>query len=152
VAGSAYDHEGAAVDPLCLPPNPQYLQYESGYQDRALIYGAEYEITGGSPINQANQRNPPCALCQVYGYTNKIMIPSRYECPNGWRREYYGYLMAGHYPHKAATQFTCVDKSLEQIPGSGTSTNGYLFYTVEAKCGYYIPCSDKELTCVVCIK
>jgi len=31
VAGSAYDNEGSAVDPLCLPPNPQYLQYESGY-------------------------------------------------------------------------------------------------------------------------
>ena len=25
VAGSHYTHEGAAVDPLCLPPNPQYL-------------------------------------------------------------------------------------------------------------------------------
>ena len=27
VAGSAYTHEVAAVDPLCLPPNPQYPQF-----------------------------------------------------------------------------------------------------------------------------
>ena len=91
-------------------------------------------------------------LCQVYGCTSKIMIPSRYECPNGWRREYYGYLMAGYYAHKAASQHTCVDKSLEQIPGSGADTNGKLFYTVEAYCGHYIPCSYKEITCVVCTK
>ena len=25
VAGSLYDHQGAAVDPLCIPPDPQYL-------------------------------------------------------------------------------------------------------------------------------
>ena len=80
------------------------------------------------------------------------MIPSRYEYPSGWRREYYGYLMAGYHGHKAATQYTYVDKSLEQIQGSGANSNGYGFYTVEAKCGYFFPCSDKELTCVVCTK
>ena len=152
MAGSWYDYTGAAVDPLCLPPNPQYLQYLSVYQDHALLYGAEYKLSSSSPINQADNCNPPCALCQVYGRTNKIMIPSRYECPNGWRREYYGYLMAGHHNHKAATQYTCVDKSLEQISGSGASNGGYLFYTVEVKCGQFIPCSNKEVTCVVCTK
>ena len=50
--------------------------------------------------------------------------------------------MAGRHGHKAATQFTCMDKSLSQIPGSGANTNGYLFYTVEAYCGHFIPCSE----------
>ena len=71
---------------------------------------------------------------------------------DGILHEYYGYLMVGRASHKAATQFTCVDKSLSQIPGSGGDTNGYLFYTVEAVCGHFIRCSDKELTCVVCTK
>ena len=79
------------------------------------------------------------------------MIPSHYDCPSGWRREYYSYLMAGHHANKAATQHTCVDKSVEQVPRSGAKNNGYLFYTVEALC-HHIPCSDKELTCVVCTK
>ena len=150
-AGSHFTHVGAAVDPLCLPLDPQYLKYQSGHQSHAIVYGAEYQ-TSGTPLDHSNDRNVPCALCQVYGRTSKIMIPSHYECPNGWRREYYGYLMAGHHSHKAATQFTCVDKSLEQIPGSGGNTDGKLFYTVEAHCGYFIPCSVKELTCVVCTK
>ena len=80
------------------------------------------------------------------------MIPSHYKCPLGWRREYFGYLMAGHPNSKAATQYTCMDESLEQIPGNGGNTNGYLFHAVEAKCNHFIPCSDKELTCVVCTK
>ena len=152
VAGSYYTHEGAAVDPLCLPPNPQYLKYHSGYQGHVRVYGAEYKIFTGSPIDQSQNRNVPCALCQAYGRTNKMMIPSHYECPPGWNTEYYGYLMAGYHGYKVATQFTCVDKSLEQVPGSGASANGYLFYNVEAYCGHFIPCNDKELTCVVCTK
>ena len=151
VAGSHYTHVGAAVDLLCLPPDPKYLKSANGYQNWVQLYGVEYE-TSGTPLDHSHNRNMPCALCQVYGRTNKIMIPSHYECPNGWRSEYYGYLMAGFHGHKAATQFTCVDKSLEQIPGSGGDNNGYLLYTVEAHCGHFIPCSDKELTCVVCTK
>jgi len=80
------------------------------------------------------------------------MIPSCYECPPGWTTEYYGYLMAGYHGHKAATQFTCMDKNLEMIPGSGTDANGKLFFNVEAHCNHFIPCSEKELTCVICTK
>ena len=151
VAGSWYEYTGAAVNPLCLPPDPKYLLSKGGYQNWAPLYGAEYQ-TSGTPLDHSHNRNVPCALCQVYGRTNKIMIPSHYECPSGWRREYYGYLMAGYHTHKAATQYTCMDNSLGQIPGSGGNTDGYLFYLVEAHCNQFIPCSDKELTCVVCTK
>ena len=155
VAGSYYGHEGAAVDPLCIPKtlSQQYLETDSGYQQNIHLYGAGYYISG--PLAHSNGRYAPCALCQVNGHTNKIMIPSRYECPSGWRREYYGYLMAGHYGHKAATQFTCIDKSVEQVPGKGINGLGYLFYTVEAKyeCrNNFLQCSPSELTCVVCTK
>ena len=150
-AGSHYNHEGAAVDSLCLPPDPQYLLFLPGYQSWMQLFGVEYE-THSTPLDHSHDRNMPCALCQVYGRTNKIMIPSRYECPLGWNREYYGYLMAGNDGQKAATQFTCVDESVEQIPGSGANTDGKRFYTIEAKCNHHIPCSDKELTCAVCTK
>ena len=92
-AGSWYAHEEGAADLLCLPPDPQYLKSTPGYQDWGLVYGAEYQ-TSGTPLDHSHDRNVPCALCQVYGHTNKIMIPSHYKCPSGWRREYYGYLMA----------------------------------------------------------
>ena len=155
VAGSHHTHEGAAVDPLCIPKtlSQQYLETNSGYQQYQDLYGAGYVTYG--PLYHSHGRYAPCALCQVNGHTNKIMIPSRYECPSGWRREYYGYLMAGHYTHKSATQFTCVDKSVEQVPGSGINGIGYRFYTVEARyeCrANFLQCSPSELTCVVCTK
>jgi len=145
-----YEHVGAAVDPLCLPHDPQYLLYQSGYQGYAYLYGAEYQATG--PFDQSLDRNVPCSVCEVNGHTSQLMIPSHYECPPDWTREYYGYLMAGHHGNAAATQYTCMDRSLAQISGSGGNTNGYLFYTVEAHCNHFIPCSDKEVTCVVCTK
>ena len=39
VVGSWYDHTGAAVDPLCLPPDPQYLLSKDGYQNWVETYG-----------------------------------------------------------------------------------------------------------------
>ena len=87
VAGSWWEHEGGAANPLCLPPNPQYLKYQLGYQGHSRLYGAEHQIDRGSPINHTMNRNIPCALCQAYGRTNNIMIPSRYECPPGWNTE-----------------------------------------------------------------
>ena len=155
VAGSHHTHEGAAVDPLCIPKtlSPQYLETDSGYQEYIQLYGAGYGLSG--PLAHSNLRYTPCALCQVSGHTNKIMIPSRYECPSGWRREYYGYLMAGHYKNKAATQFTCIDKSVEQVPGKGINGLGKYFFTVEAQyeCrANFLQCSPSELTCVVCTK
>ena len=155
MAGSHYGHEGSAVDPLCIPKtlSQQYLEHHINYQGYIQLYAAKY-ITYG-PLLHSHGRYAPCALCQVTGHTNKIIIPSRYECPAGWRREYYGYLMAGSFSNKAATQFTCVDKSVEPIPGSGSSSNGYRLYTVEANndCGAnFLPCNSYELTCVVCTK
>ena len=54
------------------------------------------------------------------------------------------YLMAGYRGYKAATQFTCVDKSVEQIQGSGSNSVGYHLHTVEARydCGAnFLPCA-----------
>ena len=152
VAGSSYGNEGVAINPLCLPPDPRYLLYQTGYQNWVPLHGAEYKSHSG-PLDHSYQHNVPCALCQVYGRTNKTMIPSLYEYPSGWRREYYGYLMAGDKNQKSCySVHTCIDESIEQIPASGSNTNGKAFYTVEAHCGHFIPCSDKELTCVVCTK
>ena len=46
-------------------------------------------------------------------------------------------LWLGNLTKKAATQFTCMDESVEQIPGSGTDDSGYRLYIVEANrdCG-----------------
>lgn len=43
VGGSHHTHSGAAVEPLCLPRDPQWEKYKDGYEgDKAYIYEAEY--------------------------------------------------------------------------------------------------------------
>ena len=41
-AGSLWQTTGAAVDPLYLPPDPQYLLYKAGYQNTAQLFGVQY--------------------------------------------------------------------------------------------------------------
>ena len=63
--------------------------------------------------------------------------------------------MSGGYGNYAASEYICVDKAAEKIPGSQANTDGTLLYPVEAVCGA-LPCppytNGRELTCVVCTK
>ena len=144
--GGSHGHKGSPANMLCLPPDPQY--YSSSSSGSQYIYGVEYEISGVN--SHAHDRNMPCALCKVTGRSTTVMIPSHYECPVGWRKEYNGYIMAGYYSQEGSTMYNCIDKSLEQIPGSGSNQNPHVLYTVYAVCGHYFPCSSTEMTCVVC--
>ena len=68
VAGSWFEHVGAAADPLCLPHDPKYLQYQTGYQGGAYLYGAEYQVSGS--LDHSHDRNIPRAVYQ--GYSGNI--------------------------------------------------------------------------------
>ena len=146
-AGGYIDHKGSPANMLCLPPDPQY--YSRSSSGSQYIYGVEYEIGGVN--SHANERNMPCALCHVTGRSTTVMIPSHYECPTDWRKEYNGYIMVGAHNQDGSSMYNCIDKSLQQVPGSGYNKNGHEMHTVRAICGYFIPCSSSdELTCVVC--
>ena len=93
----------------------------------------------------------PCSLCEATGRDDKIMIPSHYVCPDGWHKEYNGYIMAGHHGHKGGSMYYCIDENLEQVPGSGNSDTIQLFYTVQVT-GSYAPSDGYALSCVVCTK
>ena len=145
-AGGHYSHSGSPANMLCLPPYAEYYsQSSSGSQ---YIYGVEYEISGVN--SHADQRNMPCSLCKVTGRSTLAMIPTHYECPRGWRKEYNGYIMAGAHNQDGSSMYNCIDKNLEQISGSGGDNNGHRLYTIYTVCGHYFPCSSTEMTCVVC--
>ena len=82
------------------------------------------------------------------------MIPAKTQCPSTWTLEYSGYLMSDNRIYHP-TMYECIDKNPDSVPGSASSTNGALFYHVEANCnGMLCPPYDpqKELTCAVCTK
>ena len=145
--GGHYDQQTSPSNLMCLPPNPMRpLNNQHGDVD---AYAVEYHV--GGPIDHAYRRNMPCSLCEVTGRGSKIMIPSHYVCPDGWHKEYSGYIMAGRHTHKGGSMFHCIDEHLEQIKSSGGSEAVHWVYTVRA-IGSHVPTNGRALTCVVCTK
>ncbi|XP_065928358.1 uncharacterized protein [Magallana gigas] len=155
--GSHYSHKGAAVEPLCLPRNPEWGMYTDGYEgSKNYVYGAEYETNSFKGYIQTIQdHDVPCVVCLVRQRTVVKMFPARKTCFKGWTLEYHGYLMAGHYSHEAGTTFTCIDSHPDTLHGGSTSKDGKFFYLVEATCGS-LKCppyvAGRELVCAVCSK
>ena len=153
--GTHYQHKGGAANYLCLPDDPDYLQYQAGTQGRSYITGVEYWFDSHSSLSAVNHHNVPCAVCYVATRCVALMIPAKTQCPTNWTLEYDGYL-ASEYHNHGRTMYECVDKTPESVPElnaySIPKTN---FYLVEPYCNglscppYY---AGKELTCAVCTR
>ena len=102
--GGRHDHKGSPSNLMCLPPNP--MRYPNNQGGSTPTYAVEYRING--PINHADYRNMPCSLCEAIGRSDKMMIPSHYMCPDGWHKEYNGYIMAGKPMAVAMREAVCM--------------------------------------------
>ena len=151
-AGTHHDTRGGAANHLCLPGDPDYLQYNSGTQGYSPITGVEYRFY---PAFSVTDHNVPCALCYVASRSVAVMIPAKTNCSSNWTLEYNGFLMSAANSHYRS-MYECVDMNPESVPGLNSySDPRALFYPVEAKCnGLSCPPYDaeKELTCVVCTR
>ena len=149
-----YDHKGGAANYLCLPNDPDHLQYQSGVQQRAHIGGVEYYYTNFPSLSSLNYHNVPCAVCYVANRSVAVMIPAKTQCPTHWTLEYVGYLMTQYHNNGGRSMYECVDKDPESVPGLNAYSDPRAFFQmVEPYCNglscapYY---DEKELTCVVC--
>ena len=115
-----------------------------------FAYAVEYCV--GGAITHAANHNMPCALCEATGRGDKMMIPSHYVCPDGWHKEYNGYIMAGSNGHHGGSMYYCIDENLEQVKGSGNCDNAHYLYTVGAASRSHVPTTSTALSCVVCTK
>ncbi|KAI8489333.1 hypothetical protein Bbelb_330720 [Branchiostoma belcheri] len=157
--GTLYSQTGGGSNYQCLPADPEWGAYIDGVQgSKSYMYGAEYEINPNAPAYDRatlHDRDVPCAVCYSLSRRSQLMIPARTTCPDGWTREYGGYLMAAYHGHAARSVFVCMDGEPEVLPGGERDQNGALFYLVEARCGA-LPCppyvEGRELPCVVCTK
>ena len=161
--GSHYSHKGGASSMLCLPKDPDWdagKTTDKTDPDVGLVYGVEYEDGSGRTdqlFGESHyQRDVPCVVCDVTKRSSVLMIPGKSKCHEGWTLEYSGYLMAGHYNFSGATDYYCIDKDPENLPGGTGNDNGYLLYFVEARCGASLRCppyvNGRELQCAVCTK
>ena len=97
--GSWWNKPAGATKYLCMPNNPDYLQYDSTNQGHNYVYGVEYDIAPGQPLHtnpNVDQHNAPCSVCMAVSRCSLLMVPDKTSCPISWTREYYGYLMSAH--------------------------------------------------------
>ena len=73
------------------------------------MYGAEYETI--VDIKNVDDQDVPCicAVCHVPRIAvHMVLAKYVYACPDGWIREYYGYLMASYVEFAIErTQLVC---------------------------------------------
>ena len=153
--GTYFNHKGGAVNYLCMPDDPDYLHYQSGVQGYSYVHGAEYQTYSGQPLSAFHDHNVPCAVCYASPRVAVTMIPAKTQCPLTWTLEHSGYLMSASRSWSDRTMYVCIDKNPDSVPGSASSTDGALFYHVEANCnGMACPPYNpqKELICAVCTK
>ena len=82
--GTHYGHSGGAANYLCMPDDPDYLQYQSGVQGFSHVTAAEYWYGSTQPFGSLNHRNVPCAVCYVATRCVSVMIPAKTQCPTQW--------------------------------------------------------------------
>lgn len=77
--GSHYTHKGAAVEPICLPKNPEWGLYNDGHDGaKNYVYSADYgtgSFTGY--IKTIEDHDVPCAVCLVRRKSVVQMFPGR---------------------------------------------------------------------------
>ena len=154
--GTHHGHSGGAANYLCMPDDPDHLQYESGVQGESYVAGVEYWYEILPSLSSASYHNAPCAVCYVATRSVAVMIPAKTQCPTNWTLEYIGYLMSEWHGRNGRSMYECVDKDPESIPGlNGDSNPKAIFHLVEPYCnGLSCPPYDdeKELTCAVCTR
>ena len=102
-AGSAFTEGGGGGNTLCLPKIPEYDQFIAGQQYSGYIYGMQHDLvsTSNSVFDESNLDDgnalsgspAPCAVCFV-NRESILMIPAKMSCPDGWNKEYGGYLVS----------------------------------------------------------
>ena len=150
-----YDQQkGGGANYVCLTQNPNFNQSTPGQDDsRSRIYPVEYRSWEG-PLKPQHNHDAPCAVCQTTGCrTQVLMIPSSTLCPNGWNKEYDGYLVTARWD-TFRTTYVCLDGNPESIPGGNASAEISLFFKVEiVNPDTSLPSNyetGKELSCAVC--
>jgi len=100
----------------------------------------------------ATQHRVPCYLDHRL---TVLMIPAKTRCPNGWNKEYGGYLVSEFATTaRKRSSYVCWDKAPEVAAG-GKKQNQHGSDPLEGVCRT-MPCAkyfnDRELTCVFCRK
>jgi len=167
-ANGRMNQTGSGLDLQCLHSQPEYLDRYTPSIWVAQIFGVEYAwwctaTANAGPFSSVNAGNKcmnsefmPCVACTVHPRSQQIMIPARINCPTGWFREYWGYLVTQRNVTWYKGTHTCLDEAPEIVVREGRiNLSGGVVYPVETVClGLECPpyVEGAYITCVVCSK
>jgi len=80
------------------------------------------------------------------------MIPSHYVCPDGWNKEYNGFIITGYHNHEGSSMYYYIDENLKQIRSSENCDDSTQQFLTVCASGSYVPRDGYALSCVVCTK
>ena len=66
---------------MCLPNDPDHLQYQSGVQGHTYIGGVENYYAGFPSLSSLTYHNVLCAVCYVATRSGVVMIPAKLAVP-----------------------------------------------------------------------
>ena len=151
---------------LCLTSSPlSHDSSDSIPSTASTLYAAQY-------LNDSTRtREPhpiPCSVCEVHDVSTLLTIPGTNQCPQGWDKEYSGFIMAqsskvGFAENFEESEYICMDNAFETYSGavplqSNTEDTVTYMSKVKVDCGKGIPCSISQyssslsITCAVCSK
>ena len=109
---------GGGANYLCLPLDPEFPDNkQTGFHSGSYIYGVEYKKWNSDIFFvDVNHQDAPCAVCEVQGRSQVLMIPAKQTCPAGWTLEYEGLLVSEHHTH-STSEFICVSSGMEVRDG-----------------------------------
>ena len=153
--GTSTRDKGGGANILCMPSDPDHLQYQSGVQGKNYVVGTVYYYQNHPTLSSYTSHYVPCAVCYVATKSAVVMVPAKTQCPPNWTVEYIGYLMSDYRGRTSRFVYECVDKDPESQGTRRPLDTTAAFHHVEPQCnGLSCPPYDaeKELTCVVCTR
>ena len=155
VVGTWFAHLGSSSTPVCLEPSGEFLTTNAAAGNGAFIYRGEMETStsGDETLSQYHNNDSGCAVCRrPPARSDAFMYPGSKSCPDGFKLDYWGYLVAERHDHQKGS-FTCLNHNMASFGETGNQ-NGYLMSPSEAqpdRGGELRNYKDYwELTCSIC--
>jgi hypothetical protein len=158
-AGGSYTSNGGPANPVCLASAPNWtgVPFNDANNTAGSLWGTEFVsgVSGIASIDALANEDPLCAVCYRPDADVSFEYPGSSVCPEGWNREYYGYMTGNLASNAGPTETVCMDIAPDVRPGGSADQNGFLWYTLEAVCGS-LPCppyvANREISCSVCTR
>ena len=135
-----------------MPEDPSYNHtVDSVGRSKTLLDNIRYETD--EVFSSINEANVPCAVCQSKTRSVALLQPGKTSCPEGWTKEYAGYLMADEDNNEPRSAI-CIDEAAEGAGNPNDEDRG-LISAMFASCGGLKcpPYNHKGLvTCTLCTK